>query len=368
MTQLPDHYRDALVQLKLPDPSHPYPLHQLGAKVSAIAGTSIKHIESKIDVATAHDPDLSDFRTALHQRRSNRLNLSLSGWDDVTFYGSVVDEILRTERNKLRLSLLSQVVPQQHLVHATIIGPFIPDTVLENPNPPQDTLIALTKEFFRNLRRALPDLGFEHVGFVGFAELKKCFGQNVDGHDVAMAADWYLLRGSTYWDPPPPKWHEHAFGKTYWDTSQPTWSQYALHAHGIGFATRFQRYATAEEIDDAFDRRFPERWSVLVKPWIEKNSVIDNVIGLGNYVWKIGPHRKRDPVTPMPSPDEIRANARFWHAVGHHHRNADICGHWPELGVPRLPRSFAGYLTKRDAMRRQLAWDIGKRIWTADDL
>lgn len=351
MTQLPDEYLAALVQLGLSHPSNPYlSLDQLGSKVSAIAGTSIKHIESKVGVAIAHESDLTDYRKALYQRQANRIDLTLTGWDDVTFYGSVVDEILRTERNKLRLSLLSQVVPQEYLVHATIVGPWIPAIVLEDANPPRETLVSIADGFARDLDRALPDHGFEHVGMIGFCELKKCFGRNPDGHDMAMASDWYLRRGSTYWSSP-----------------SPIWPQYALHVHLIGFATRFQWYATANEIDAAFGCRFPERWAVRVTSWNEKKSVIDNVIGLGNYVWKIGPHRKRDPITPMPPPDEIRANARFWQAVGHHRRNLDLNGHWPELGVPRLPRSFAGSLTKLDFMRRQLVWDLGQRIWTADD-
>lgn len=352
MTQLPDAYLGALVQLNLPNPSYPYStLDQIGRKVSTIAGTSIKEIESKIDAALVTEPDLAAVLNALRERRSNRPNLSLTGWDDVTFYGSVVDEILRTERNKLRLSLLSSAIPQQHLIHATIVGPWIPARVLENTDPPRETLINLADDFSRNLQRALPDLCFEHVGLVGFAELKKCCGQNVDGHDVAMAGDWYRRRGEAYWG-----------------TAEPQWPQYAHHAHLIGYAARFQGFASAVEIDDAFDRRFPERWGVVVKTWIKKNSVIDNVIGLGNYVWKIGPHRKRDPITPMPPPEEIRANARFWDAVGHHRRNIDINGYWPELGQPRLPRSFAGTLTRADAMRRRLVWEIGQRIWTADDV
>ncbi|MEQ1808310.1 MAG: hypothetical protein ABL889_00185 [Terricaulis sp.] len=319
--------------------------------MSALAGTNVQRIEAKIDAALSGQPDLSAYAQKLQERRSTVSQLPFTLWDDVTFYGSVVDEMLRVDRNKLRLSLLSHVIPQKHLVHATIVGSWIPASVLESPGPPAGTLVAMADDFFRNLRLALPNLGFEHVGLVGFVELKKCFGENEDGHDVAMATDWYLRRGDAVWA-----------------IRSPVWPQYSLHVHLIGFATRFQAFSSAEEIDDAFDRRFPERWSVKVRPWIVKNEVIENIVGLGSYVWKIGPHRKHNPATPMPGPDEICANARFWDAVGHNRRNFDINGHWPERGEHRLPRSFLGSLDRASARKRQLAWELGKRIWTLDDL
>jgi hypothetical protein len=351
MTQLSARQMEGLVLLELSSPLQPYPLGEnVFQKVLGIAGSTVDSIESRIDASLASEPDLTDFHNLLHQRRSQRLRNSLTGWDDVTFYGSVIDELLRTERNKLRLSLLSSVVHQNHLVHATVVGPWIPATILENPNPPASTLKKLSDEFFHNLQRALPSIGFEHVFFVGFTELSKQFGAHPDDHDVAMAEDWYLRRGEIYWE-----------------TIEPTWPQYALHAHLIGGAVQFQNYADAAEIDEAFGRLFPERWAVRVDPWIGKRETIQNVAGLGNYLWKIGPHRQCNPHRPMPPADEIRANARFWNVVGHHRRNVDLNGYWPEIGPRRLPLSCSGSLTRLDAMRRQLAWDVGLRIWTADD-
>lgn len=351
MTLLSTRQMDAHVLLELPSSLHPYPLvENVYQKVLKIAGTTVDAIESRIDAALASEPDLSDFLNLLHQRRSQRLQQSLTGWDDVTFYGSVIDDVLRTERNKLRLSLLSSVVHQNHLVHATVIGPWIPAHVLENPNPPIAILNKLADEFFRDLHRALPSVGFEHVFLVGFTELSKQFGADPEGHDVAMANDWYLRRGEIYWG-----------------TATPSWPQYAYHAHLIGGAVQFQNYAEADEIDEAFDRLFPERWAVRVDPWIEKRDVLQNVTGLGNYLWKVGSHRLCNPHRAMPTLEEIRANARVWKAVGHHRRNFDINGYWPEIGPRRLPLSVAGTLTRLEAMRRQLAWDIGLRIWTPDD-
>lgn len=342
---------EAHVHLGLPSHLEPYPLvENVFQKVFRIAGTTVQAIESKIDAALASERDLTDFRNLLQQRRSQRLHQSLTIWDKVTFFGSVVDEVLRTERNKLRLSLLSSVVRQSHLVHATVVGPWIPAEVLENPNPPADILNKLANEFVRDLRRALPDLCFEHVYFVGFTELSKQLGSEPEGHDIAMAEDWYLRMGDAYWG-----------------ANRPQWPLYALHAHLIGGATRFQFYANAEEIDDAFGRLFPARWAVKVRPWIEQRSTIENIVGLSNYLWKIGPHRLSNPNRPMPTPEEIKANARYWNAVGHHRRNIDLNGYWPELGKPVIMRSFAGSLNHLDAMRRQLAWDAGLRIWTADD-
>lgn len=278
----------------------------------------------------------------IRQRLSNisQTRMIPVGADDSS-YGVPMDDFVSSQRLRLRLHKLAEIVGQEPLRSVTVVHSFIPAELLEGPGELGFSPEHLVSDFLYTFWRAFAECGFTFVRLSGWLELALIENPTDDKGDCLQ--DQWLFRGRDF------------FGVR--DAPKRSWS---LHLHSYGLARRAGRWATAKEITTALESYFPYRYARKSREFDLTKSADENIGRIGRYRSKLMGDVEQG--REVPSADEIAANVRFWSRCVTQSRDFTIAEDWPEIG-PRHPKP----LDDPDLMKRVSdAWSDAGKAWTPE--
>lgn len=273
------------------------PVFSMGL-VHSETGFKPQEVGLSVDQVLRSDPTLHSHAqdVSLRDQSSDILKVH-----DTEFSGSIVDEWSRVGRIRTRLLSLCSHFERNDFILSTVLGPVIPESVIDGTTPvPKELLSKLLHAFRSDVMRRIKRSVVVDVALVGWLELEETDAP------TSYVRSWWRRRGNAIWG-----------------IGRPPRKTYVLHAHFAGVVLIPSGVCPADTFSTLLTPAFPWLRAVNTEAWRAPKTKEASAKDISRYAWKLGNKQLSNP-RPFPTASAIAARARFWSAVGNPNRDFNI--------------------------------------------